>query len=77
MLSPPLLGATVLGARQYVRRGIVSLNLPHCSRHSRLKFFAKLFFKKAEGYSSPGERLRVIRRRISSTSLRRFFGRRR
>ncbi|NDO39523.1 hypothetical protein FMM72_09685 [Anaerotruncus colihominis] len=64
MLSPPLLGAIILGARQYVRRkgraapipwtqprgrcGLYKCrNLPHCSRRSRLKFFAKLFFKKA------------------------------
>ncbi|NDO37989.1 hypothetical protein FMM72_01810 [Anaerotruncus colihominis] len=46
MLSPPLPGAIVPGARQYVRRGIVKLRPPHCSRRSRTKFFAEAFFQK-------------------------------
>ncbi len=74
MLSPPLLGAIVSGARQNVWREIVSLRLPHCSRRSlykcwnpphysrrsRLKFFAEAFFQKSR---------KVFRRSLFSKRL--------
>ncbi len=69
MLSPPLLGAIVSGARQYVLREIISLRPPHCSRRSRTKFFAEAFFQKGREVFRRG----LFSKRPGSFSLRPFF----